>query len=323
MKNLNIFLIFILILSSCNNSRVEKMSERIIELERSNRILIDSIKNFKKAESDFDKETAQKQRKYDSLRNIEVFFNKGTSFFSKTAENSGYTKNEITYDIVYISPNETYKTATTFISKNSRKTESCIGCENKIEDIKIELSSFYEPEKILHTIEKKCNNIELESNIYKTAIYGCCLLHNTYEYFDYNNKSIIKSNLNIISSNIPNSKIDFYIGYIFDENPKETRVFNGTLTFAYAHSDKYLIKINSNTGHDWLNTKIDLVSNDKRDYKTVDGFDLWSLNGIKAKEQINDIKIVLKINDKNVLEIPIIEGKPYGKSNRIQEVTIR
>jgi len=320
MKNFNLFLIFILTLSSCNNSNVENLSGRIIELEKSNKILIDSIKSFKKAESDFNKETSKKQRKFDSLRNIEVFFNKGTSFFSKTAENSGYTKNEVTYDIEFISPNENFKTTTAFVSKQSIKTKSCIGCESKKEDIKIELSTFLEPEKILYTIEKECNDIELKNNIYKTSLYGCCLNKDTYEYFDYSNKLIIESNLDIISSYIPNSKIDFYIGYMFDENPKDIKFFNGTLTFAYNSRDKYLIKISSKKEHDWLNTKLDIISKDKRDYKSDDGYSLWSLDKIKTKEQVNDVTVLLKIDDEIVLEIPIIKGKPFGKSDRLQEV---
>jgi hypothetical protein len=322
MNKLNAILIilFAFINTSCNNSKINELNNRVSTLEKNNITLIDSIQQYKK----------ELEQTKDTLWANKEKYDEGISYFKVIPDDLGYNRNylinETTYSIKYISPNKKYKTEDAFIAKYITETKGCIHCEVTEKKIKIELSSFKEPEDILFNIEKECHHIELESNIYKTHQYGCCLEKSTYEFYDYSNNSIVKSNLKIISSFIPNSNIDFYVGYEINEKDKNFDFYKGTLTFAYNNSDKYIINTISNKEYDWFNYELDIISKNKKDYKSSDQFEtvinLWTLNKIKDQEKVNDITLILKIDNNVVLEIPIINGKPFGKINRIHKIKL-
>ena len=306
MKKLNILIILISFFLTCCVSKSNSKEEHLNKKTKKQLKLIDTSKNVK-LYHDF--ETA-------SFEIITDEINSGRS----------YVINEITYAIVYISPNQHYNVGNPFIAKYFTKTEGCVHCEGLKKNIKIELSSFSKPENILFNIEKECHNIELESDIYKTYNYGCCLEQDIYEFLDYNNESIIKSNLGIITGKIPNSKIKFYVGFINDDHINNSPHYSSSMFFSYSSKDKYVIKINSNKKLEWMDLEIDISSDNESDYATNNDihkeYTFWSLNKIKKHEQINGIVVTLKHLGKKILEIPIVKGKPFGKNNKIHKVIL-
>ncbi|WP_191072994.1 hypothetical protein [Mesoflavibacter profundi] len=314
-----LILLFALINTSCNNSKLNELNKRISTLEKNNVTLLDSIQQYQKE--------LEKKKTKDTFWTNKEKYDEGTSYFKVIPHDSvffgNYFTKETTYSIKHISLDDTNGV---FIAKYITETKGSIQSEGTEKNIKIELSHFDKPNNILYNIEKECHQIELENKIYKTYQFGCCLEKDIYEFYDYSNKSIVKSNLKIISSLIPNSNIDFYVGYEIDQKEKNSDFYSGTLTFAYDNSDKYIIKTFGNKKHDWFNSELDIISNSKKDYKIEEDFEtvfnIWSLNEIRDKENVNEITLILKINDKIVLKIPIINGKPFGKNDRIHKIKL-
>lgn len=318
-------ILFVLILSSCNNSKVDELNKRVLELEKENSLMNDSINFFKEiTKPSLIEKYETNLSKEDSAKIDIVYIDEDNSYF-KTYDDSQYSSNEITYDILYIKPFEENKSsAYAYISKQTRQTLSCASCEGKNETIKVELSDFYEPNNIIFTTLKECNKIKLDYRIYKTFKYGCCLEENVIEYYDYYNNLIIRSNLDIISHHIPNSKIGFHVGYTVEGKKDDKNFYNGTLTIAYDSNERYIIKTFTTIEQYWYNTQLEVLSIDKSDNSIKETqLDSWSINGIKQKEELNNIKVVLKISDTTVLEVPIIKGKPYGKNNRLHKVELK
>ena len=130
----------------------------------------------------------------------------------------------------------------------------------------------------------------------------------------------------------------FYSSFTHKYNDKTTL---GSIHYSYDSNNKFEIILK--TKLEFINEcKVDIKINSKNDSNikivknsliSIDEYFLWSLDKIKKVEEINNIELELNMNciivknkeeiefNKKVL-IPIINGKPFGKIDKIQYVEI-
>lgn len=238
-----------------------------------------------------------------------------------------YKIKEINYNIVYL---DFYgdKDAGHFIAKKTTTTEAHTGMEGQNRVIQIDLLPFDNPTKPALTIKHDCDDITLDFSNYKTAKYGCCGGENEYELYDYNNKLILEGNEQIILTRIPNARRNFYVS--FKPEYHDTTIL-GKLYFSYSSSDNYQILIKSNPLPSEqcspFSPQLFVKTNDKQDrfISSTNEYEIWSLDNIKNKEDINGINLQIVFDcdpelKLDTINIPIIKGKPFGKDDKIQEL---
>lgn len=213
-------------------------------------------------------------------------------------------------------------------------TEKYTGAEGQKRNIRIKIKSFDNPSKTITEINKNCDGIDLQTVFYETVKYGCCGNVNHYEIFDYQNNQIIEGDDKIVTGSIPNSDLEIYVGFTQETNDSTVL---GTLYYTTYHSgknpEKFAIKIKSKPSNvrkcETYFPKISLQTN-----KAVDKFDateneytLWSLDKIENESLINNltIKFSIECTEKQnfrFLYISIINGRPFGKDDKIQQMTL-
>lgn len=234
--------------------------------------------------------------------------------------------NEINYGIHHLELSKDSQLED-FITKKTTLTEYYTWREGNISLIKIELFPISNPSNSVLTIIHKCNNIILALDIYKTETYGCCGGDDKYQFYDYQNNLIIEGNGDIITARNPNSQLKFYVSFIPSFNDS---TILGYINLSYNSQDSYKVILKSNPLISEYcfqpETKLQLKSNDHKDnYDDISKtYKFWSLNKVKTKDGVNGIIIQLDLDcdlDGNLdtINIPIINGKPFGKDERIQE----
>lgn len=214
-----------------------------------------------------------------------------------------------------------------YFAKYITTTNTCTACEGQERNIKVSLRPFDEPENTALTIDKDCDKLDLFTYNYHTTKYGCCGAENELEIFDYNHQSIIRADNQIINCYAPNSKIKLYIGTKQTMNDSS---YVSTLTISYNSAEKYIIRIKSDKISESycspFSPDIEIYENGKNILsETRNEYPLWSLNEIKDKTQVNDLVIRLKFDcdetvNNHTIDIPIIQGKPFGKENKEQDL---
>ncbi|MDR2918839.1 MAG: hypothetical protein LBV72_05690 [Tannerella sp.] len=214
-----------------------------------------------------------------------------------------------------------------YFARYTITTNTCTACEGQERNIKVLLRPFEDPEKTALTIDQNCDQLDLYFHNYQTIKYGCCGAENELEIFDYNNQSIIQADNQIIIGYAPNSEIKLYIG---SQQAINDSLDISTLMISYNSTEKYIIRIKSKIE---LESHCSPFSPDIEIYEkgenilseTRNEYPLWSLNGINNKAQINDLVIRLKFDcdetvSNHIIDIPIIQGKPFGKENKEQDI---
>ena len=164
------------------------------------------------------------------------------------------------------------------------------------------MKAFNNPSKTEVEINKNCDDIELQTNLYKTIKYGCCGNVNHYEIFNYENKQIIEGDDKIVIGSIPNSDLKIYVGFTQDTNDSTVL---GTLYYTTYLPKKVLesfaIKIKSKLSNvskcETYWPKILLQTN-----KAIDKFDtneneytLMSFDKVENENLINNLTIKFRI----------------------------
>jgi len=234
-----------------------------------------------------------------------------------------YQTVEINYAVLYNIP-DGYKGYN--VAKYIMTTTMDQAVEFPERNIKVEIYPFENPSKLIMKIDKDCDRIDLLDNTYKTTINGCCGNENVYEIFDYKHKSIIKTERRIVIGNFYNSKISFYVGF-----EKENEDSLGTLKYSYNSKEKYTIKMRTKQDYDYIYyfPDIEILSDNENDKfsKSDYGYTFFSPRKISDKNSINNLTIRLIFSCENgendiVVDIPIINGKPFRKEDKIQELYI-
>lgn len=209
-------------------------------------------------------------------------------------------------------------------------TKTSTSLEGQDRNIKITIKSFDNPTRTIIEINKDCDNIDLQNHTYKTVKYGCCGNLNHYEIFDYRNNQIIEGDGVIVTGFIPNSRLKIYVGFTREINAS---TILGTLHYSTANNNKFAIKIKSSQESlkkcDEFYPKILFQTNNTSDKfdANENEYTLWSLDNIDNEYLIDNLIIEFKLDcldkkDFKFINVPIINGKPFGKDDKNQEITI-
>jgi hypothetical protein len=176
------------------------------------------------------------------------------------------------------------------------------------------------------SIKYDCDDIVLNSNYYETITYGCCggeTIHTCYLY--NSNKEICEGGV-IKSYEIPSSpSIECFVG--FESYPPGSKDSIPQFIFiGYNNGEMYKIKILS-TQYFFRSMKF-TTGNPGDEFMGIlqTTQSIGSLCKIHSVDQINNLKISLTFMDfehneeEKVIEIPIINGKPFGKDEPEQTI---
>ena len=246
-----------------------------------------------------------------TMSGFHVIANEGNNYTYKTVE--------ISYQVVYIIP-DGYNELAHYIAKYTTTTKTCTACEKPDRNIKVELYSFDEPPKLVMTIDEDCDKIGFFPNVYKTTVNGCCGSENTFEIFDYKQKSIIRADGQIVLGRISKSKITFYAGFELAGYKKydgDSHIL-GSLHYAYDSDEKYAIKIRTKKEYNCVpfTPEIEILSDGHNFSPAHNEYTFWNLTD---KNSINTLIIRLKFgcdsieNGELIVDIPIKNGKPETK----------
>ena len=276
----------------------------------------------------------------------QIYSDSGTSSFEILSydEKQGvyyYKTVEIRYGIEDV---EYFDLDRRLFAKYITTTKSCPECAPPDRNVTVELRAFDNPQEIILRIDKKCDEIKLDWQTYQTITYPCCDWVGMFEMFDYKHNSIIQAHKEIIIGEIPQSHIKMYVGYEYEF--KRNSSFLGTLYLSYNSGEKYEIKIklkelpkDYSFASSFISPEITILTENAKseyqytsEYESEVYYDFESLKGIKNESQINGLKILLeyryshkeRLTQSNILpvEIPIINGKPFGKDTKTQEIEI-
>jgi hypothetical protein len=209
-------------------------------------------------------------------------------------------------------------------------TEKATGLEGQKRNIKVKIRSFDKPAENVVEIDQDCDDIELQNHTYRTVKYGCCGALNHYEIFDYSNQKIIEGDGSIVTGSLPNSRLILYAGFI--QETKDSTTF-GTLYYSTTGSGRFSIRIKGNPSSiaacPEIAPEISFVTNNKRDTfdNALNEYTLWSFDQVEKQELITNLSIRFKLECSEgirfrALNIPIINGKPFGTSDKTREVTL-
>jgi len=247
-------------------------------------------------------------------------------------EHYEYEMLENNYSIEYLAPEGKFAN---YLQKRRIKTISSTVNDIVNREIQIELLPYESQNLKTIKLKEKCHKLELKEKYYNTYTYGCCAEPMKLAVFSYKREPIIFATDRIIRADIWNNpKIDgFWFGFEITENNQKPLTI-GILTLSYGTNDIYKIEFVAKNEEDNLIEKnsftpqISIVSENTQDKMNyVEGvFQIMSLNKIKSFSEINGFAIEVLIYNKNenpeTISIPIINGKPFGKNERNQKLTI-
>ena len=216
-----------------------------------------------------------------------------------------------------------------YLSKFTTIIRKYQGSENDEKTIKVEITPLRKPYHKPLVIKKKCGGLALEDGYYKTVNYECCGGDDEYALYDFQNNLIIEGDVKVIIATIPNSKIKFFTGYKSNENDTS---FMGTVFYSYNGTDKYQIRLNktsvlpSSCGYRVPEVFISSSGGNDQVNQNKNEYTLWSLNKISNKKEINNISLEIafecnEFSKNDTITIPIVNGMPFGKDNKIQYYT--
>lgn len=233
-----------------------------------------------------------------------------------------------------------------YVAKLKTNTLKYFATEGQQSTISGEIYSLDNPKKIISRFSHTADEIYFETDHYLTIKYGCCASPNIPSLYDYKHRLIIDGENNI-------SKADFYSKgkvinmYTSIKSVYESKDTIGLFTYAYSAEDKYQIYFLSQKKSSFCNDYSLLYKASLKNNAEVNMFS--ELNGMLSIYEFENLKDVHKITDINDIvfniqyqcfsyskepvdasladktyttSIPIINGKPFGKSDRIQIVKV-
>lgn len=259
-----------------------------------------------------------------------LFVGRGQS--SITINNSGdstrcYDIKDVDYEVIQIAPKGEW---INYIVRKSSSTLTCDGQEGQKRTIIIELNPVDRPKHTAYVIRHDVDEINLEHDYYQTTYYGCCDAEPIHKVYDYSNHLITEGTARILTGAIPNNPIKFFVSY--KPEPMDTTRL-GSVFLAYDSNEKYQIDILSPPLPPEMCSQyapeVTLVSRNR--YDTLEIFEneyqLWDLENIDNVSQIGNLFIRVKyLCDPyftiEEVEIPVSQGKPFGKDERVQSITL-
>lgn len=177
-----------------------------------------------------------------------------------------------------------------------------------------------DPSKPYWQTTKYFNDIQFFTKYYRVVKYGCCGSENYYEFYNYESeKPFLKSNEEYFTIEIPNSKIDLFIGYNHEVGNKEKNIIaNLNLATINGEINSILFKANNEKDFEdmlpYFTPKIEIITNSSEDqFRDKNKIELWSMNFEKQLDAISGFAVrITFIGDssgkKIITDIPIING---------------
>lgn len=205
-------------------------------------------------------------------------------------------------------------------------TDKNTGVEGQDRTILFRICSLNKPNQVLLSGTHACDDIHFNWNNFQTIKYGCCGNPDHIQLYDYQDQLIIEGTDQPIVASIPNH-FDFYITYQ-DKNLQDSTLI-GTIHLSYNSHDTYHIQLKSKRPVSEMDCPVlstvyvSLRSGNKRDqYNSNENqYDLWSQETCTLPQQLNDLSIRIHFSCDTtfpIIDIPIQQGKPFGKSERQQ-----
>ncbi|GAB4032957.1 hypothetical protein [Spirosoma gilvum] len=243
-----------------------------------------------------------------------------------------YRTDETTYKVVNVALQG--KDTQHYMAKYRTVTNGATSLEGQKRTIQIELRSLDNPKKIVLKKQHDCDEIIFDWKYYKTIKYGCCGSLDQLKLYDYQGKLLIEGVLPITTASVPNRDFRFYISFQANEDQDSTTI--GTLQLSYNSSEIYRIQIKSanhtpseNCGPYTLPILRLKTGSTKDDYNEQDKtYSLWSLEHQKAlaPDQLNGLTIRANFDCDptiGIIDIPIINGQPFGKAGKNQVYQVK
>ncbi len=213
-----------------------------------------------------------------------------------------------------------------FIVKTTTTTEN-VGFEQPNQTIDIEFRKFKKPKKVAFEIHENVNSIDLDTYTYTTHKYDCNEVVCS-ELYSYQNGLVLTGSI-ILSASIPNSPVKFNVAY--DQHNDDSLTI-GQVILNYGVNNQYIIYIRLDTlltdpCYDLSPNHFSISTSEKPVIiKVGNTYDIWSLNKIESIEEIKNVNIDISFDsceNKNSGSISLINGKPFGKNDRVQYITLK
>ena len=256
---------------------------------------------------------------------------------------SAYT---LTKNVKYSIENTTYRGKNeSFIIRNSnvvKRHRAAMGQESEIvvDLFKIDTHEF------VTSVSKKADDISFSVDGYMEAVnYGCCGAESYYEFFTVDKSDpFLKFHSKYFHIEIPNSRIDFYLGFLVAPN-KEDRseghltlahrvpVFEGAqiVGFKFEKVNTVEFKFDNNSTFDeypHFTPEIRLLTHSSQD-KIIDNelyqlLTLWSFNNERSVRNISFDALKIEFGDKDGMKfiLPIKNGFLMDDKGEKQTLTI-
>jgi hypothetical protein len=193
-----------------------------------------------------------------------------------------------------------------------------------------------EPNKSFWETTKYFNNLEFNCSYFRATNYGCCGAENYNELFKYtSDEPFLTFNEKFFLVDIPNSKIEMFIGYNHEVSGREGLDI-ATLYLSTLDGVVNSITFTAENAEDkedmiWYFTpKVSLKTNNLKNKisNSRDKIDLWGSNFAKSTTEINDFSVFIEfIGDgtgrRAQFEIPIVNGKLNGSSGKNTKLVIK
>lgn len=192
-----------------------------------------------------------------------------------------------------------------------------------------------EPNKPFWETTKYFNDLKFNCSYFEATNYGCCGAENYSELFNYeSNEPILAFNEAYYFVEIPNSKIQMFIGYNHEVSGREglniATLYLSTLDGVVSSVKFVSTSKQSKEDIPWYFTpKIELRTNDNQNKIIRDGKELrlWSSNFAKGLSDVNGFSIFVEFRSegngkKAEFDIPVVNGKFYGSDELGKNITV-
>ncbi len=226
-----------------------------------------------------------------------------------------------------------------YIVKQTQETHQIGGEEGHDSRITMDIYDL-QTSKIIRTFTERADDIHLNADFLQSVLYGCCGAENYCQLSEiWHDHTFLTYNDKYYFVDIPNARIQFYLGYLSDAW-NESRLVHGELHFAHSYSklgpggefysneyraiSKIVFKAKTEKMFKKLipfSPSITLVRNTDQDqlveHSDFQELRLWSYNNHKDLRGINFVALRLTFqNDTTIsIDIPIKDGLLFGDSS--------
>jgi hypothetical protein len=227
-----------------------------------------------------------------------------------------------------------------YIVKQTTETNKIRGREGVDSKVTLDIYSIVDS-KLIRTISRKTDKVELSSDLVQSTKYGCCGGENYCELSEiWQDNTFLTYNDKYYVVDIPNTRIWFYLGYL-SQARDEKQLIHGELRFAralgtlgagkkfydieYKAISKIVFKAKTKSLFDKLtpfSPSITLLKNNDKDkladYQDRQELSLWSYENHRNLDGITFpvMRLVFENDTTITVDIPLKNGLLFGDSSQ-------